>query len=367
MNLPLRRFAIVFGLWTLVALCAGSTDYLFRYTIGSPASFWSVFKHPLTEQWIWAALTPPVFLIARRFPLGRRGRTVAFAVHTGCFLCLSLLHCAVAEAFETPLSSLPPGYHGSTLELRFLKELYSDIWMYWPLVCIQALIDSHAHAREREQRAVQLEAQLTHSHLALLRAQIQPHFLFNTLHSISALLRIDARAAQDMVADLAELLRNAFAEPMVQETTLRRELDLIGCYVRIQSRRFSDRLKLSCHLEPDTLEAAVPALVLQSLVENSVIHGIAPADHPCRLEIRSWRSRDQLVLQVDDNGVGLQQPHRPGVGLSNARKRLQQLYGEYQSIHLTGRPEGGVSVTVRIPLRIRGEDLAGAALQRSFV
>jgi LytS/YehU family sensor histidine kinase len=311
-------------------------------------------------------MTPLVFLIARRFPLSRPRQALAFAVHTGCFLCLCLLHCAAAEALEAPLS-LPPGYHGSSLELRFLKELYSDIWMYWPLVCIQALIDSHAHAREKDQRALQLEAQLTHSHLALLRAQIQPHFLFNTLHAISALLRIEPRAAQDMVADLAELLRSSFSEPLLQETTLRREFELVCCYLRIQSRRFGDRLRLSYQLAPDTLEAAVPALVLQSLVENAVVHGIAPAARPCRLEIRSWRAAEQLLLQVIDDGVGLQVPHRPGVGLSNATKRLYQLYGERQSLDLTGHPDRGVVVTVSIPLRIPLKEIGGAALQRSCV
>src|SRR5262249_19187288 len=165
---------------------------------------------------------------------------------------------------------IPAHYTGPTLPLRFLEEFYSDIWMYWPLVCIQALIDSHARARAQARQAAELEALLARAHRALLGAQIQPHFLFNALHAVSALIRIDPAAAEDMVADLAEILRASSAESSLQETPLRRELDLVACYLRIQQRRFGERLRVNQVVAPDLLDAAGPALVLQSLVENAV-------------------------------------------------------------------------------------------------
>ena len=347
-----RSFAIVFGVWTLIAVCSGSADYLLLHALGKTPTFWSVFHRPLTEQWIWAALTPIVFVIARRFPLSRPTLPRALAVHAGCFLALSFLHCVLADAVGGPLGFVPPHYQGSLLKLRFLEEIYSDIWMYWPLVCIQALLVSHARARDRDRLAAELGAELARARLGLLRAQIHPHFLFNTLHSISALIRFDARAAEDMVADLAELLRASFSDPAAQETRLGTELELVRCYMRIQSCRFSDRLKVAYRIDSDVLDAAVPVLVLQSLVENAVIHGIAPAERPGTVEVRAHRLGERLILRVEDNGVGLRGPPHSGIGLSNARRRLRQLYGEEQSLELVARVEGGVSATVSIPWRL---------------
>lgn len=344
-----KRFALVFALWTVAAICAGLARYLLLYSVGEAESIWTLFRRPLTEQWIWAALTPFVFFVAHRFPLARPALTRAILVHVAAFLLLSLLHCVLAAAVGEPLLAVPDHYPASLLKLRFLEEIYSDIWMYWPLVCIQALIDSHARSRERERRAAELEGLLATSHLALLRAQIQPHFLFNTLHAVSALVRIDARAAEDMLADLAEILRASFADSTLHETSLQHELDLVGCYLRIQQRRFSDRLTVKYLVAPELMLAAIPSLLLQSLVENAVIHGIAPLDRPGVIEIRVCRRDQRLEMQVVDNGAGLRPTRRSGMGLSNARRRLHELYGEKQSLTVDAALGGGVAAVVSIP------------------
>jgi two-component system LytT family sensor kinase len=347
-----KRFALVFALWTLVSICGGLADYLFSLALGGHLTFWGAFRRPLTEQWIWAALTPLVFLIAHHFPLSRPRLPRAIGMHVAAFLTLSLLHCLLAELVGGPLAVLPAHYTGPTLPLRFLEEFYSDIWMYWPLVCIQALMDSHARTRERERRAAELEALLGKSHLAFLRARIQPHFLFNTLHALSALIRSDALAAEDMVADLAEILRASSADSGLQETTLRSELDLVACYLRIQQRRFGDRLRVIQVVAPELLDAAVPPLVLQSIVENAVIHGIAPLDRSGTVAIRAYRREEQLVLQVEDDGMGMQSGGSTGVGLSNARRRMHELYGDKQSLYVMSAPGQGVSALVCIPFRV---------------
>ena len=143
-----KRFALVFALWTIAAICGALADYLFADLLGRHPAFWTVFRRPLTEQWIWAALTPLVLFVAHRFPLARPALARAIGVHVAAFLLLSLLHCVLAGAVGGPLLAVPAHYPGSLLKLRFLEEIYGDIWMYWPLVCIQALIDSHARARE---------------------------------------------------------------------------------------------------------------------------------------------------------------------------------------------------------------------------
>jgi two-component system, LytTR family, sensor kinase len=359
-----KRFALVFALWTVVSVCGGLADYLFSFALGGHPSFWGAFRRPLTEQWIWAALTPVVFFIAHHFPLSRPRLARAIGVHVAAFLLLSLLHCVLAEVVGGPLAVLPAHYAGSTLPLRFLEEFYSDIWMYWPLVCIQALIDSHARTRERERRAAELETLLARSNLDFLRAQIQPHFLFNTLHALSALIRIDALAAEDMVADLAEILRASSAESGLQETSLRRELDLVGCYLRIQQRRLGDRLRVNQLVAPELLDAAVPALVLQSIVENAVIHGIAPLARCGTVEIRAYRRDGQLVLQVEDDGIGIQGEGSAGMGLANARRRMYELYGDRQSFNVTGAPGHGVSAVVSVPFRILPGSAQGEVVSR---
>lgn len=353
-NIFTARFSLVFGIWTLVALCEAASDYLITHSSGTGPSLLIFLRSSLSETWTWAAFTPIVFLIARRFPLSRPGWVSALCVHLACFALLSLLHSAI-------YGLLDPANARSTLKLQFLSELYSDIWMYWPLVCIQALLDSQARIRDRDRVAAQLEAQLTKSSLALLRAQIQPHFLFNTLNAISALVRIDALAAEDMIADLAEVLRASFSDPISQESPLRHELQLVRCYLRIQCRRF-DRLTVDLAVSPEALDALIPALLLQSLVENAVVHGIAPADRPCTIRIEAGRRGDQLLLSVVDDGMGLAVPNRDGVGLSNARSRLRQLYPGRHFLDLHSEPKAGTSITVSIPFQILSRVAAGAVI-----
>jgi LytS/YehU family sensor histidine kinase len=223
--------------------------------------------------------------------------------------------------------------------------------MYWPLVCIQSLMTASAQARERERQASQLRATLAQAHMDLLRAQIQPHFLFNTLHAVSALMHEDVAAAEDLLADLAEILRSSFDQATAQESSLGSELNLVRCYLAIQERRFPERLRVRYHLAPETLDATVPSLVLQSLVENAVVHGIIPAGRPGLVVIRAERRADILILEVRDDGVGLAETRSPGIGLANARRRLAYLYGTAHSLALADASGRGTTVTLSIPFR----------------
>jgi signal transduction histidine kinase len=350
-----RQLALVFIFWTLIAVCGGLSDAVYLKAIGREVDWIDVFRRPLTEQWIWAALTPLVFWLARRVPLERGRLASGLVLHAVFFVSLSLLHCAIAALLHGPMAGKPAGWTGSLFLLRFLQEFYSDIWMYWPLVCIRALIDAHRRERERALQASRLQELMAGLQLSLLRAQIQPHFLFNTMHAISALLRVDPRAAEDMLADLAEILRASFNDPSSQETTLRRELDIVGCFLRIQQRRLGDRLSVVTDVSLEALDAAVPALVLQSLVENAVLHGIAPARRPGTLRIGARRDGAALVLEVSDDGTGAAAATTSaggGIGLANARERLRHLYGGAQSFSFESVPERGTRVALRLPYRL---------------
>lgn len=349
-----RQFAIVFCVWTLIALIAGLARLALLHAVGQPAPLWDVFRHPLVEQWIWAALTPLAFLVADRVPLARPRLARAIAVHAASFLLLSVLHCLLADGLDEPLAR-PPGYEGPLVALRWLRDLYSDLWMYWPLVGIQALLGAHRRQREQQEQTARLQQLMADMRLSLLRAQIQPHFLFNTLHAVSSLLKVDPRAADDMVSDLAEILRASFADAGAQEAPLEQELELVGCYLRIQQRRFADRLAVQWQVQADAAGAMVPALVLQSLVENAVVHGIAPMARPCTLTLAVRREADRLQLRVEDDGAGMAAEPQPGLGLGNTAQRLQQLYGSALHWSIDSAPGRGTCVSLFIPFKTAGD------------
>ena len=203
-------------------------------------------------------------------------------------------------------------------------------------------------SKDRALRTSQLEARLAQSQLQMLRMQLQPHFLFNTLHSISALMHKDVRRADSMIAALSDLLRLSLQNIGAQEVALQAELDFLERYVEIMSLRFGDRLKVSLDVDPETRDARVPNLFLQPLVENSFRHGFGDLGHGS-IAITVRRDGDMLRCDVVDDGRGLRPGHREGVGLSSTRQRLAHLYGEQHAFALRGAPGAGVHVTMAIP------------------
>lgn len=211
----------------------------------------------------------------------------------------------------------------------------------------------HRRYREREKQAALLASQLTDARLRALQAQLQPHFLFNSLNGIATLLRRDPAKAEEMLVSLSELLRIALSSSNRQEIPLREEMDFLGRYLAIQKMRFGERLQVSENIEPAAMDCLVPALLLQPLVENAIRHGLEPSGRSGNLRIAAARNGESLKLTVEDNGVGLRagETNRGGVGLANVRERLATLHGPAQEFELAERPEGGVTVKIRIPIR----------------
>ncbi len=205
--------------------------------------------------------------------------------------------------------------------------------------------------RERELTASRLESQAAQAHLQMLKMQLHPHFLFNTLNAVSALMHRDVDAADRMISQLSELLRAALEKDDRHESRLASELDLLHRYLAIEQIRFRDRLKVEIDVEPACLEAQVPRLILQPLVENAIRHGIAMRSAAGRLTIRARRRDRRLALTVADDGPGVppNRPLRPGVGLANTRARLEQLYGDAYSLELVNADEGGFEVRLEVP------------------
>jgi LytS/YehU family sensor histidine kinase len=234
-----------------------------------------------------------------------------------------------------------------------VKTWHFNLLIYWVIVAVSQAFDYYRKYRERELHAAELEKHLVQAKLQALQMQLNPHFLFNTLHSISSLMHKDVEAADRMIMRLSDLLRAALDSADTQEVSLRKELELLELYLGIEQIRFGDRLTVKMQVAPDALEGQVPNFILQPLVENAIRHGIEPRTRPGRIELHARRQADELTLTVCDNGKGLPdaKPTREGVGLSNTRARLRELYGEAHRFELCAGPEGGLRIEMTIPYR----------------
>jgi signal transduction histidine kinase len=233
-----------------------------------------------------------------------------------------------------------------------LRYLGPDLLIYCQVV---AATEAFAHAWESRRRGIAAATyarQLTEARLHVLSAQLQPHFLFNTLHAISALVYEDPARAERLLARLSEMLRLTLRSGTRVETTLEEELALLRRYAEIQETRYGERLRVAFEVEPGVRGAMVPRLILQPLVENAIRHGITRRITPGRVDVRAWEGEGRLHLAVCDDGVGLPAALREGVGLGITRARLRQLYGTEQRVDLRSPPGGGAECALSIPLRL---------------
>ena len=274
------------------------------------------------------------------------GSLLAFFVATGR---VEIVASPIAASLGPGISLLDEGAKLLLLAVAGGIATYATGWYE------QLLTSYHHQARDREQ----LEARLTRAQLQSLELQLHPHFLFNTLNAITALIGQDPRSAERVVDGLSELLRVSLNRAGEQEVPLERELDLLRRYIDIQQVRFPDRLRVDLRIGPDAAAALVPSLILQPLVENAIRHGIAPRASGGLVEVSAVRDGDVLRLQVSDDGVGAAAlrgaPVRDGVGLGNTRARLEHLYGAHHEMRSGPGESGGFVVDIVIPYRVAGE------------
>lgn len=313
----------------------------------------------LTTAGAWAFLAPFVWWLTGRFPITRNIWWRSGGLHLVSSFCFALIE-ALLFAGITPVFGLPwfPRNFTATFRAALPIDFHLNVIIYWSIVGIRHSVSYYRKFLEHERlaaqlelRATQLESQLTKATLSALKMQLHPHFLFNTLNAIVVLVRQHRIGEADqMLTNLSELLRQTLAGWGTQEVPLRREVELINLYLDIQRVRFQDNLTVEMSLSPATLNALVPSLLLQPLVENAVRHGVSKSSAPVRIELKSNLRDAKLELQVCDDGPGVSgEGSGNGVGLSNTRARLQQLYGDQQSLHLDDLAGGGTMVTVLLP------------------
>ena len=302
---------------------------------------------------LYAVLTPAVFWFARRYPLTRGSLARRVPLH----LLAAILLCAAWSTGGILLSwalfhSTP--YGGGAVSW-FLTSLPFGVAVYFAVLGVEHAVRYFLEARERETQAARLSAQLAEARLGALRMQMQPHFLFNSLNAIAVIVRDrDTATASRMLEQLGEMLRRVMRADRPQEVTLAEELDFVRQYLAIEEIRFSDRLRPAFDVDRHVLSAAVPEFLLQPLVENALRHGLAKRVTATLLRIEARREGDELILSVIDDGPGpggTAADQAEGVGLGNTRERLATLYGDRASLDLIATPEGGATVTVRLPYR----------------
>jgi len=338
--------ASIWGAWTLYALFAASQSYLSR-AYSQRIEFKPAFLYSLLDAYTWALLTPLVLWLGARFAIRKSNWWTTVPLQIVCAIVFAIVH---VQIFVRVLPMI--GYRSSprvTVSV-FLARFHADLLTYWLLIGLRHAVDYYRKYQDRELKAIQLESKLAQAQLQVLKMQLQPHFLFNTLHAISALVHKDAEAADRMITRLSEFLRLTLDSAGIQEITLKGELESLDKYLEIEQVRFGDRLTVVRSVEPETLDLLVPNLILQPLVENAVRHSIAPRASGGRIEICARREDGNLTIEVRDDGPGARTGQlREGVGLTNTRARLRQLYGGAQALDLGTGPGGGFRVRLSLP------------------
>ncbi len=364
----LVRGVLYLGFWTLLGLFDASRSYFMYQSVGKPFQWWFAITIGLADWYMWAALAPMVIHLTRQHPLGGRRWPYHLVIHVIVCLLLSFLIIAFLSALYyvlSPFRDLELGRKlGGWFQLIYLEQLVFYLWVYFAIVGASHALDYYRRYRGGELHAARLEAQLAQTQLQMLKMQLHPHFLFNTLNALSALIHKDLDLADQMIARLGDLLRMTLQNEGTQEVPFCKELEFIQAYLEIEKARLGPRLKISMKCEPEVMDAAVPNLVWQPVVENAIRHGIAPRPEGGWLWMRAQRLGDRMHLEVSDDGPGLsgepQSAFGKGIGLSNTRARLEQLYGRDHRFELCNRPEGGLRVSLDIPFRVVPDSDANA-------
>ena len=362
----LRTWGVVFAVSTLIGLFFAAQMYYSGAAFGRPVSWGQALYWGLGDWYEWSILSPLIFWVARHFRFDRGRWRRSFCLHFFAGVIVSVAHlllCGLAEQLQAWVEGSQVSFAASFQRL-FTHRFHFNLAVYGLIICAINAWVYYRKYREREAQAAELAGRLAQAQLQALRSQLNPHFLFNTLHAVSSLMLSDVYAANRMLTRLGELLRLSLETTDQQEVPLRQELEFLQRYLEIEAIRFGDRLVIDMNIEKATLDAVVPNLLLQPLVENAIRYAVEPNLGPGQVQLSSMRNNGQLILQVSDNGTGRprESPEmdgppvlREGIGLSNTRQRLQQLYGEKQNLELKRRVSGGLLVSISIPFCTKTE------------
>lgn len=332
----------------------------------------NVFIDRVVAAYLWLLLTPFIIWIAKKIADKKISfvKTIALHVFTGFFF--TFIHIPIYSAYVFAMHAMIPWMYVGVFErfpdVGFFDYIFQSITRlnhvyrllyYSIIIAIHFAFDYFRKYSERELRASQLEVQLKESQIRTLHQQLQPHFLFNTLNGISSLMYKSVDEADKMLTYLGDLLRISLERMNVQEVPLKDDIAFIERYLLIEKTRMGSRLIVKTNFHPDTLDALVPCMMAQPILENAIKHGIAPNVKQGTITASSWRHAEKLYLQIEDDGKGLDGPIEQhltnGYGIKNTIERLNILYGNNYSFTFTNRETGGLRVTLCIPFRMNTE------------
>ncbi|HEY1848599.1 MAG TPA: histidine kinase [Opitutaceae bacterium] len=346
------------GLWSLVGLAIASEIYLSSNFLGRAVSWGEAISDSLEDWYVYGILSLPVVWLARRFPPERGSRWITAAIHLGAaltFSCAYVLARALVGVADGLLGGEPASF-GEVFHPLLVRTFPFNLLVYGVILSVSHALDYYRKYHESTVQALELEKHLTEARLQALLHQLKPHFLFNTLNGIASLMHSDVDAADRMLVRLSELLRITMSHTGAPKTTVRDEVAFLERYLDIEKIRFRNRLDVRIEVDEEVLDAQVPSLILQPMVENAMRHGVEPKSKDGRIEIRGVREGGNLVLTVTDNGPGLPPggPKREGIGVANTRARLAEFYGDSQEFELVNGPSGGLCVRITIPFSTSG-------------
>jgi two-component system LytT family sensor kinase len=352
------RYPLVFAVATFLGILSSALAVQFTRALGKPITDWTyIVVLNCTYWYAWAIFTPAIVWLSQHFRFERQGLSRAILVHVPSVALFSFAHIAAMTTVRWWLMASSQSSFSWWMEVKRSALLNFDWEMmtYWAIAGLSHAVLYYRESRDRALRASQLETRLVEAQMVALRHQLQPHFLFNTLHAISALMHRDVHAADRTLMRLSDLLRMTLENIGQQEITQQAEHDFVSKYLEIEQTRFADRLIVRFDIEPDTLDALVPTLLLQPLVENAIKHGISKKSGPGHIDIRARPDHDKLWIEVRDDGRGLSETAlialQKGIGVSTTRARLQHQFGADFRFEFH-RLEEGVAVVVAVPWRI---------------
>jgi signal transduction histidine kinase len=343
---------------TLSALVA-TQNYFTLHDRGRPLAWTTLFVLELPVWLVWLAFSPLIVWLGRRLPVHGPHRWRNLLLHLPLAAVMVLLGSLVLGVVKFPMiAGAPlPFTHAWLPALLgdYRRKFAMIVPIYYLIVGASQVADLYGEAQRRAVREERLQTMLERARGDLLRMQLQPHFLFNTLHAVSALMERDVPAARRMITRLSDLLRLSLDDDSRHEVSLEEEIEFLDRYAEIQKIRFGGRLSVDYDLAPDTRRLLVPRLILQPLVENSITHGLSRLERPGRVRVESRSEDGMLVIRVLDDGAGLRGGGvgREGVGIGNTRARLEQLYGHEQRFTISDRPDGGCEVRIELPAGTR--------------
>jgi two-component system, LytTR family, sensor kinase len=361
-KLSASRWGLILFVCLLIGITFAVQQVIYATQKGYPLTWYDSFLEQIPFWIVWGLLAPVIFRFIQYVPLDRDRWLINVLKHVPASIGFSIIHLAIYMLILAVLRErdLMESSKSMSTFVALITRLNFGmrIWSYLMLAAFAYAADFYQRYQEGTMRTSQLETQLAQAQLQALKMQLHPHFLFNTLNSISALLHKNPDAADRMIARLGDFLRLTLRNSGTQEVTMQQELEFLKCYLDIERIRFQDRLTVEINVQPEATTAKVPNLILQPVVENAIRHGIVTHNEPGRIEISAHCINGWLEMKVTDNGPGLARTKdgvvdiTEGVGIKNTRSRLQQLYGETYKFELADAAGGGLEVRVRIPLRL---------------